>query len=68
MLQRHVMIREHFPQGLAAEYFADVGRHAAAAGAIKTEELVGWLAGINGLAAKEALFGTVGYFLFTAQT
>ncbi|MCC6793292.1 MAG: methyltransferase domain-containing protein [Thermomicrobiales bacterium] len=56
-----------FPQGLASEYFADVGRHAAAAGAISAGELAEWLAGIDGLAAKQALFGTVGYFLFTAR-
>lgn len=57
-----------FPQGLAAEYFADVGRHAAAAGAITADELTEWLSGIGGLAAHQALFGTVGYFLFTAET
>jgi SAM-dependent methyltransferase len=57
-----------FPQGLAAEYFTDVGRHAAAAGAITADELTGWLSGIAGLAAHQALFGTVGYFLFTAET
>ena len=56
-----------FPQGLAAEYFADVGRHAAAAGAITADELTEWLSGIGGLAAHQALFGTVGYFLFTAR-
>jgi SAM-dependent methyltransferase len=57
-----------FPQGLAAEYFADVGRLAAAAGAITAEELTEWLSGIDDLAAHQALFGTVGYFLFTGET
>jgi len=56
-----------FPQGLTSEYFADVGRHAAAAGALSAAELAEWLAGIDGLASKQALFGTVGYFLFTAR-
>lgn len=32
------------------------------------DELAGWLAGIEGLATKRALFGTVGYSLFTART
>lgn len=56
-----------FPQGLASEYFADLGRHAAAAGAITAPELDEWLAGIDRLAARQSLFGTVGYFLFTAR-
>jgi len=57
-----------FPQGLAAEYFADLGRHAADADAITEVELAAWLSGIEALKARDALFGTVGYFLFTAQT
>lgn len=56
-----------FPQGLAAEYYAGVGQHAAAAGAITAAELGEWLAGLDSLKAKQALFGTVGYFLFTAR-
>ena len=56
-----------FPQGLAAEYYAGVGQHAAAAGAITADELKAWLAGLKALKAKAALFGTVGYFLFTAR-
>ncbi len=55
-----------FPQGLGAEYFSDVGRHAATAGAITADELDAWLGGIADLAARQRLFGTVGYFLFTA--
>lgn len=57
-----------FPQGLAAEYFADVGRHAAAAGAITADELAEWEAGIAAEASRQGLFGTVGYFLFTGRT
>jgi SAM-dependent methyltransferase len=57
-----------FPQGLAAEYFSDVGKHAAAAGAITASELAAWTTGIDALAGQQALFGTVGYFLFTART
>lgn len=56
-----------FPQDLAAEYFSDVGRHAASAGAITSDELGEWLDGIAGLKQDRALFGTVGYFLFTAR-
>jgi SAM-dependent methyltransferase len=56
-----------FPHGLAAEYYAGVGQHAAAAGAITADELKEWLAGLDVLKAKQALFGTVGYFLFTAR-
>ena len=40
-----------FPQDLAAEYFSDVGRHAASAGAITSDELGEWLDGIAGLKA-----------------
>lgn len=55
-----------FPQDLGAEYFSDVGRHAQAAGAITAAELTAWLTGIGGLHQRQSLFGTVGYFLFTA--
>jgi putative hemolysin len=56
-----------FPQGLGATYFQAVGRHAAEAGALSPPELAEWSAGIAGLAAKGRLFGSVGYFLFTAR-
>lgn len=56
-----------FPQGLGATYFRSVGRHAEAAGAISAAELAEWSAGIDGLAARGRLFGSVGYFLFTAR-
>jgi hypothetical protein len=56
-----------FPQDLGATYFEAVGRHAAEAGALSAEELAAWLDGIAGLRAKSRLFGTVGYFLFTAR-
>jgi SAM-dependent methyltransferase len=55
-----------FPQDLGATYFDSVGRHAAAAGAISAAELAGWRDGIAGLHARGRLFGSVGYFLFTA--
>lgn len=55
-----------FPQYLAATYFSDVGRHAAAAGAISPPELAEWLSGIASLRQSGGIFGTVGYFLFTA--
>jgi SAM-dependent methyltransferase len=56
-----------FPQELGAVYFASVGKHAAAAGAITADELAAWLKGIDALRARGRLFGTVGYFLFTAS-
>jgi SAM-dependent methyltransferase len=56
-----------FPQGLGATYFAGVGRHAAEAGALSEAELAAWLAGIAELSGRGRLFGTVGYFLFTAR-
>ena len=56
-----------FPQDLGATYFEAVGRHAAAAGALSAAELDAWLAGIADLHARGRLFGTVGYFLFTAR-
>ena len=56
-----------FPQDLGATYFAGVGRHAAEAGALSADELAAWLAGIADLHARGRLFGTVGYFLFTAR-
>lgn len=56
-----------FPQDLGATYFQAVGRHAEAAGAIDAGELAAWSAGIAGLHARGQLFGSVGYFLFTAR-
>ena len=56
-----------FPQDLGATYFSGVGRHAAEAGALSAAELEAWLAGIAELHGHGRLFGTVGYFLFTAR-
>jgi ubiquinone/menaquinone biosynthesis C-methylase UbiE len=56
-----------FPQDLAALYFADVGRNAAKDGAITEAELSAWLTGIADLRKRGRLFGSVGYFLFTAR-
>ncbi|MFO0991669.1 MAG: methyltransferase domain-containing protein [Hyphomicrobiales bacterium] len=56
-----------FPQDLAAIYFADVGRNAARDGAISEAELSAWLTGIADLHKRGRLFGSVGYFLFTAR-
>jgi SAM-dependent methyltransferase len=56
-----------FPQDLGATYFAGVGRHAAEAGALSAGELDAWLAGIAEMQRRRRLFGTVGYFLFTAR-
>ena len=56
-----------FPQDLGATYFQSVGRHAADAGAITETELSAWTDGIADLHARGRLFGTVGYFLFTAR-
>jgi len=56
-----------FPQDLAAIYFAEVGRNAAKDGAISEAELSTWLSGIADLHKRGRLFGSVGYFLFTAR-
>lgn len=56
-----------FPPDLAAEYFGSVGRGAHADGALSDRELDDWLAGIADLRRRGRLFGTVGYFLFTAR-
>jgi SAM-dependent methyltransferase len=53
-----------FSQKLGADYFSQVGRSAAADGAISADELTEWLTGIAG--AGDALFGSIDYFLFTA--
>ena len=56
-----------FAPELAASYCAQCGRSAAAAGVISDAELQAWNAGIQELVACKSLFGTVGYFLFTAS-
>jgi len=56
-----------FPQDLGAEYFSSVGRNAEKDGAISSDELGVWQTGIDALHAAGRLFGTVGYFLFTAR-
>lgn len=56
-----------FPQDLGAHYFAAVGAHAAAAGSLTPAELEEWQTGLAALAHAGRLFGTVGYFLFTAR-
>jgi len=56
-----------FPQELGALYFSAVGQHAADAAAITPDELREWLAGVDALQRQGRLFGTVGYFLFTAR-
>lgn len=56
-----------FPQDLAAIYFSDVGRNAAKDSAITQAELSAWLSGIAELHKNRRLFGSVGYFLFTAR-
>jgi SAM-dependent methyltransferase len=56
-----------FPQDLGAEYFSDVGRHAEKDGALSRDELDAWLADVASLRRQGRLFGTVGYFLFTAR-
>lgn len=56
-----------FPQDLGATYFAGVGAHAAAADALSPAEAAAWQAGVEALHARGRLFGSVGYFLFTAR-
>ena len=55
-----------FAPELAASYFAQCGRSAAAAGVISDAELQAWNVGIQELVERKRLFATVGYFLFTA--
>jgi SAM-dependent methyltransferase len=57
-----------FEPQLAANYFAQCGRSAAADGAISDSELHDWSAGTQELLSNRRLFATVGYFLFTATT
>ncbi len=55
-----------FPQKLCCSYFLGVGERAAKAGVISTDEFEEWSSCINLLEKQGQLFGTVGYFLFTA--
>jgi SAM-dependent methyltransferase len=55
-----------FPQELGAIYFTSLGRHAADAGLLDPAGLAAWTDGIAALKARGRLFGSVGYFLFTA--
>jgi SAM-dependent methyltransferase len=55
-----------FSPELAAGYFAQCGRSAAADGAISDSELQDWNSGIETLHKEDKLFASVGYFLFTA--
>jgi SAM-dependent methyltransferase len=56
-----------FTPELAAGYFAQCGRSAAADGVLSDAELHDWNSGIEALLKEERLFATVGYFLFTAR-
>jgi 2-polyprenyl-3-methyl-5-hydroxy-6-metoxy-1,4-benzoquinol methylase len=56
-----------FPQDLGAEYFASVAANAAKDGAISAKECETWQAEIAALHKAGTLFGTIGYFLFTAR-
>ena len=56
-----------FPQDLGAGYFSSVAANAAKDGAISQNECDAWQAEIAGLHRSGGLFGTVGYFLFTAR-
>jgi SAM-dependent methyltransferase len=56
-----------FSPELAASYFAQCGRSAAAGGVISDSELQDWTSGIETLLNEDRLFASVGYFLFTAQ-
>jgi SAM-dependent methyltransferase len=56
-----------FSPELAASYFAQCGRSAAADGVISDSELHDWNSGIETLFSEDRLFASVGYFLFTAR-
>ena len=55
------------PRGLGAQYFASVAANAEKDAAISPQELAAWQSEIASLHRSGVLFGTVGYFLFTAQ-
>jgi hypothetical protein len=57
-----------FSPELAAGYFAQCGRSAAANGVISDSDLQDWTSGIETLFNEDRLSASVGYFLFTAQT
>jgi SAM-dependent methyltransferase len=56
-----------FSPELAASYFAQCGRSAAANGVISDSELQYWTSEIGTLSSEDRLFASVGYFLFTAR-
>jgi SAM-dependent methyltransferase len=56
-----------FPQALGVTYFSSVAQSAANDGAISKNECEVWQAEIAELGQSGRLFGTVGYFLFTAS-
>jgi SAM-dependent methyltransferase len=56
-----------FSPELAAGYFTQCGRSAAANGIISDSELQHWTSEIETLASEDRLFASVGYFLFTAR-
>ncbi len=56
-----------FTPELAAGYFAQCGRSAAADGVLSVAELYDWDSGIEALLKEGELFATVGYFLFTVR-
>ena len=56
-----------FSPELAAGYFTQCGRSAAAKGVISDSELQHWISEIETLASEDRLFASVGYFLFTAR-
>jgi SAM-dependent methyltransferase len=55
-----------FSPALAAIFFAQCGRSAAANGVISDSELQHWTSEIETLSSEDRLFASVGYFLFTA--
>ena len=56
-----------FTPDLAVGYFTQTGRSARQAGVIDAGELDRWAATIAELHSRGRLFGTIGYFLFTAR-
>lgn len=63
-LQTRVAI---MPPALAAAYFTNVGRKAAAGGAISQTELDAWTSQIEELRQSGRLLGSEGFFLFAAR-
>ncbi|MFZ5784287.1 MAG: methyltransferase domain-containing protein [Pseudomonadota bacterium] len=55
------------PPGLAAAYFLNAGRKAAAARAISAAEFSEWQAGLDALHRSDELIGSEGFCLFTAR-